>query len=447
MSWFWRGFQSAIFYYISCAPCATYAHQRKRQKASRRAKAEKTIQEQTEAGVYHHPSPFNTNVYWHEEITLGPGPPPQRKGNKDRSKTDSARRLNTGGQGSSAGGSSGVTTLALQSLDGMEEVQQEGLEDDSWNRRRYQRADDVLWGLGSTQEEIDPSTGMPDLNRPTTSESGTYYTARNPAVNDLHPPIVSTQPRQKSETRWMLQPPPPAKVMEGKERANRSRSISGGSYGSTTRASERTSLSRQVSQGRRSQEPRRVPPSNPQTIPIHHNPSQTGSIVPKGQRHDRDYQASSDSDASILTPSRKRRPPPIKVSEELDDPSPHSDNQSRKSRQDRPALATIESSSQNFTTLNTTNLHADDHLSRISSLRPKPTSMKSNSSLHVLQELVPSGSSLNTMAHTPSKEALIRLPSATEDEDRELAFLEVEMRFPGAETFRFPAVDTADGRD
>lgn len=32
MAWFWRGFQSAVFYYVSCAPCSKLAHQRKRHK-------------------------------------------------------------------------------------------------------------------------------------------------------------------------------------------------------------------------------------------------------------------------------------------------------------------------------------------------------------------------------------------------------------------------------
>jgi len=56
-------------------------------------------------------------------------------------------------------------------------------------------------------------------------------------VNDLHPPVVSTAPRSRLETQWMLQPPPRAKVMAGKERASRDRSGTGSTRSS--RASSR----------------------------------------------------------------------------------------------------------------------------------------------------------------------------------------------------------------
>src|SRR5690606_14146322 len=53
-----------------------------------------------------------------------------------------------------------------------------------------------------------------------------FYTApRNPPVNDYHPPVVSSRPAHKDALRWMLQPPPPAKVMEGKVPVTRSASM------------------------------------------------------------------------------------------------------------------------------------------------------------------------------------------------------------------------------
>ena len=153
---------------------------------------------------------------------MGPGPPLKRASNKGKS--DSMRRLNTGGPGSSAGASTADTPRVLSSMDGTtEEVSLEGGTED-WNRRRYQRADEALWGSADLESEPGESIRMTMMGISVRNPSGTFYAARNPAVNDLHPPVVSTPPSCKNETRWMLQPPPSAKVMSGKTPANRSRS-------------------------------------------------------------------------------------------------------------------------------------------------------------------------------------------------------------------------------
>ncbi|KAL8948079.1 MAG: hypothetical protein Q9222_005697 [Ikaeria aurantiellina] len=225
MSWFWRGFQSAVFYYLSCTPCNQLASRRRRRKGAARSKAEKEMDQ----GPYPHPSPFSTNMYWAEEMTLGPGPPQKRerqqKKKRRRDGTFKAaaddRDLVTGSSAETTGTSSADTVVQ-----GVTELEQErrGSGDD-WNRRRYQREDELLWGIDTISEDDDEALRVGD----------SYYTARNPAVNDLHPPVVSTAPRNKIETQWMLQPPPSAKIMEGKVRANRSRSDSGGSNGSSRR--------------------------------------------------------------------------------------------------------------------------------------------------------------------------------------------------------------------
>ncbi|KAL8718757.1 MAG: hypothetical protein Q9225_004154 [Loekoesia sp. 1 TL-2023] len=222
MSWLWRGFQSAVFYYVSCAPCTQLAYRRRRRKGAARLKLEKEMEE----GLYPHPSPFSTNIYWRKEMALGPGPPRKKKDrDKERQQKSRGRGPNEECQrdlvtGSSVGTgtSSADTVVASSSVQGVVEPEQERRSGDDWNRRRYQREDEFLWGIDNVSEVGD-----------------NYCTARNPAVNDLHPPVVSTQPTHRSETRWMLQPPPSAKVMEGKERANRSRSGSGGSNGSSRR--------------------------------------------------------------------------------------------------------------------------------------------------------------------------------------------------------------------
>ena len=66
-----------------------------------------------------------------------------------------------------------------------------------------QREDEVLWG-----------------QKKRSSDKADYYIPRMPPVNDLHPPVASG-PKSRAEVRWMLQPPPSAKVMEGKESPNR----------------------------------------------------------------------------------------------------------------------------------------------------------------------------------------------------------------------------------
>lgn len=208
-------------------------------------------------GLYRHPAPFCTNPYWDEEIVLGPGPP-KRKGDKGGSKNPSTRALNTAGRGSS------VTSSGCLSMDSGSSPtmvpEDRRLSGDDWNRQRYQREDEELWGsethkasqriknalakaessVGSTLRMIEGRLGKGGMSRE--EETSPYLIARNPPVNDLHPPVVSTQ-TSIGATRWMLQPPPSAKIMEGKERANRSRSVS---RGSNRRGGSATSLSRQI---------------------------------------------------------------------------------------------------------------------------------------------------------------------------------------------------------
>ncbi|KAI9874231.1 MAG: hypothetical protein M1830_010041, partial [Pleopsidium flavum] len=244
-----KGIQSAVFYYVSCAPCTKLTYRRKRKAEATRARQDKVALQEEQLGLYPHPSPFSTNIYWHEEMVLGPGPP-LKKGGKDKgSRTGSKRELTTGGQGSSMGSSADTTIVAEG---GSPETGGSRFNRDGWNTKRYQREDEILWGYDISDsggfDDLDgkgqgPSIGLSGMSRSGKASTERYYVARNPAVNDLHPPVVSTQPTHKSETRWMLQPPPSAKIMEGKERANRSRS---GSGGSSRRGGEAMSLGRQV---------------------------------------------------------------------------------------------------------------------------------------------------------------------------------------------------------
>lgn len=188
--------------------------------------------------TYHHPEPTGTNPYWGEEIALGPGPPPRR-----------ARRTNTGngstrgavkvGAHSTVVGQHGSSLNDDQAND--LRLSDDTIDDDTWNLKRYQREDEDLWGLDEAPIPVQQTTsgssssGMGSvlgykMSRPGTSRSGSYYSARAPPVNDLHPPVVSVPYPDAADNRWMLQPPPKASVMSGKERAtHRSRSGSGAS--------------------------------------------------------------------------------------------------------------------------------------------------------------------------------------------------------------------------
>ena len=431
MSWFWRGFQSAVFYYLSCAPCMTYAHQRERAKANRRAKAIKAAQRQTE-GIYVHPSPFDTNVYWHEEMVLGPGPP-QKKGNRDRTKVDSTRRLNTGGQGSSTGASSGDTTLIVQSFDGIQEGDEE--DEEGWNRKRYQRADEHLWGQDDPGTFSYLSLGSSAASKPIVRSSGTFYGSRNPAVNDLHPPVVSTQPTHPNQTRWMLQPPPPARVMEGKERANRSRSTSTVSYSNASRGTGGAMAGRQVSLRQSVEES--IKEGSAKSVSSARPPKdldQSSNL--SGQRHDRDFEPSSDPETSVPTPTKKKRPPPIRVIDEHKRRSARTRSSVAKSR---PKLMTIESSEHTLPESQAKILASSAALSSVY-LDPRSAALPSaSSSLQALQDLIPTGSRLNAKSPNPSQEACIRLPTATAEEVEFLALPEIDSRFPGGESFRFPS--------
>ncbi|KAK2760782.1 hypothetical protein FQN54_002019 [Arachnomyces sp. PD_36] len=217
--WLYRGAQSAVFYYAACTPCVAGLDRKKRKREASRAMRQKEKEREDivtrQPTAFHQPSPFNTNIYWQEEITLGPGPPARRGGIRNGSRSGSRRNVAS---------PSSPPTLSSQSTREVDEpsshipetVPEEGkkrLSGDRWNWIRYQREDEVLWG----GEVKGSSVGLSGRGRADTASSKKYYVAKNPAVNDLHPPVVSG-PSSIAETRWMLQPPPNAKIMAGKVR-------------------------------------------------------------------------------------------------------------------------------------------------------------------------------------------------------------------------------------
>lgn len=327
--------QSVAFYVLSCSTCAKISHKHKTKQQAKKERAEKQQLETEQPGLYRHPSPFSTNPFWNEEIMLGPGPP-KRKGDKNGSKNGSSRALHTSGPGSSV--VSGATSTDAGSSPTMVAADHR-LSGEDWNRKRYQREDEYLWGqkpnasqhtgqkfmdalaragnsVGITDRILGGRLGKGSASKVEEEEEedevGSYYIARNPPLNDLHPPIVSSQPTHKGATSWMLQPPPPAKVMEGKERANRSRSDSGAS---SRRGLDDVDLGRQVNSRlvaarlKRGETPEQEPSSLSLGDPVI---KPKAAIIQGRDRRGRSFSDSSESE-SEGTMKRRRRPPPINI--------------------------------------------------------------------------------------------------------------------------------------
>lgn len=277
--------QSAVFYYLACTPCAKVRHRHKARQQAKKEREEKSQIETRQPGLYQHPSPFNTNPYWDEEIMMGPSLPKKGRGGDVASKNTSQRGLTSAGQDSgittrsslatSHGGPTADTITADTTadttpdaipnaipssaiIDGLGSAPTVVPEEDAdaastalsktasvstgddWNRKRYQREDEELWGheLSRTGHKLMDAIKQAGTSagrfveaklgkeKPVTDTDryNFYYPPKNPPVNDYHPPVVSSKPSHIDGHRWMLQPPPPAKVMEGKVPVSRSAS-------------------------------------------------------------------------------------------------------------------------------------------------------------------------------------------------------------------------------
>ncbi|KAL8700416.1 MAG: hypothetical protein Q9201_005463 [Fulgogasparrea decipioides] len=391
-------------------------------------------------------APFNTNTGWNEEIALGPGPPRKKKDmerqrRRGRDSVEGSQRDLTTGSSARTGTSSADTVVAKNSTEGASEVEQEERGGDDWNRKRYQREDELLWGMDS---DYDDEPG--DQN---------YYIARNPPVNDLHPPVVSTQPTHRSETKWMLQPPPSARIMEGKERANRARSGSGGSNGSNGSSRREVGLGRQLGE-RMMEEKRRkgqAPEARPRMSRGTSYESRSSSNTTQGQRHDRDQYPSRASNESRSSTESLSKPKRAVLPSSINIPTDDSNSSTLSLR------ATATTNTHAIPTkpppqVSLTNPTADDLLpqrpplqtiissANVSKAHPSPTSTllrpsilqtPSASSLRALQELISPSTALNTcrpLSVPPAAVMDVGLPPPDENEDRELILPEVESLWP-----------------
>lgn len=251
--------QSAVFYFLACTPCAKVRH---RQKAKVEAKKEREMKAKLEVdqpGLYRHPSPFATNPYWQQEINMGPSLP-----KKSASKNSSQRGLTSSGKDSEAPSVSECTNVGDSRTNFGDSStvipEDDGLSED-WNcRQGYQREDEELWGQWSGQKFMDAISKAREsagrlmdprkgVEREVTEQARQefYFSPKNPPVNDYHPPVVSSKPPHRAAHQWMLQPPPPAKVMEGKVPVSRA-------FSSSSRSSGRIGQSEEVQLGRLVQE-------------------------------------------------------------------------------------------------------------------------------------------------------------------------------------------------
>jgi len=318
--WWWRGFQSAIFYYVSCAPCAEARYRKKRKRDAVRDRADRDLLEQEMGGqLYRHPSPSSTNPHWLPEIGLGPTMTARGRKKTNTNKTESRRgRSDPTPVHMNASGSDIASSVDLP----RKVIDNRG--DGNANYNQYQREDDELWGSTATDPPLrvylDGSSAHSMPRRPDTARtkdsSSSYHSYCNPPVSDLHPPIAPTI-HSREDVAWMLQPPPTADVMSGKRRPPRSRSDSGGSRPTASSVSLSRQMSNRIIEKRMRTGDSLRPASS-------RNTSGDSSDAPQGQRHDRINENSSTDRIDFAdSPSKreKRRPSPLLLKPESSEES------------------------------------------------------------------------------------------------------------------------------
>ncbi|KAK5129318.1 hypothetical protein LTR08_003598 [Meristemomyces frigidus] len=306
----WRGAQSAIFYYLSCAPCADARVRKQRKREAVRDRADKTLLEQEFGGpLYRQPSPSATNPHWQAEIAMGPT---MTRGKRKTNTTGSQRGLKGSAPQSSNASNIGSSVSLSRKLSGDKH-------DSKLELRRYQRDDEELWGSEVTapplRNHLEGSGGSTQPTKPRkarTKDTSSYQLYRNPQISDLHP-AVATKIHSRDDVAWMLQPPPVANVMSGKERPPRSRSGSGSSRPTTGGG---RSLSRQVSSRLIDQKMRNGEVSAP--MPSCASSGRAPSTT-RDQRVDASNISSNTEHKALAPPlgvREKRRPSPIQVKHE-----------------------------------------------------------------------------------------------------------------------------------
>lgn len=378
--------QSVLFYVVACTPCAKVRHRKKAKVQAKKERLEKARLEAEQPDLYRHPDPFNTNPYWSEEIMMGPALPKKGKARNDANKSE--RGLTSAGvdsgigtrsslaisnAGTSASAQDTPTPAQPRSQTPQSEptaVASSGEEPysptltqtasvstrDDWNLQRYQREDEELWGheLSRTGQKlmdalkqastsagrfVEAKLGMEkEREKHVTDEDrqNFYFTPKNPPVNDYHPPVVSSKPAHRDGHRWMLQPPPSAKVMEGKVPVSRSTSMASMASRRTVATSDGPGLGRLVGEraveakirkGETPDEARPLSTSN-LTKPLSRKTTAGSSARSRSQRtvRSRSHSLSTESEPEGIAEGKPRkrrkprvRPSPIATPQDLSD--------------------------------------------------------------------------------------------------------------------------------
>jgi hypothetical protein len=230
--WFWRGVQSAIFYYVSCSPCIEFQHKKQRRQEAKVTKQE-TVNQQP--GLRRPPRAFETNEEWKEELLMGPGPPKGWQPHpwvKEAQKKNIKRKSGDHKEEEAPMGRPSHERRISAAFENVKDTLRV-LHPEKWNWKRYDREDEWLGGLSTTVtrawDKLAASVGHmgeepnsqthTGRKRANTNESDNFDYTRlhHPPVNDLHPPVVSSLPLNTNEAAWMVLPPPSAAVMAGKK--------------------------------------------------------------------------------------------------------------------------------------------------------------------------------------------------------------------------------------
>ncbi|KAK3394781.1 hypothetical protein B0H63DRAFT_57790 [Podospora didyma] len=361
--------QSFIFYLLACTPCSNIRHRQKARNNAKKERQEKMRIVLEQPHLYQHPDPFHTNPYWSEEIRMGPTLPTKRRGGggDGANKSTVQRGLvipSRDGVVSEGSGSSGVIsstevngtlpskppptaaglnpeprnrpTTTAPDEDAMSPTLSKTVSmstNDDWNLKPYQREDEELWGneLSRTGQKFMDALKQASTTAGRFVESklgiekqvteddrhNFYFAPKNPPVNEYHPPVVRSKPAHKDALRWMLQPPPSAKVMEGKVPVSRSSSMISSASRRTVATSDRQSLGRLV--GEKSFEAKRRKGETPNEGDFHSQVSlnrtrsrrapTTSTVRTRSRRTARSNSLSTDSEDSYEGFSQRRRRP------------------------------------------------------------------------------------------------------------------------------------------
>ncbi|KAK5108379.1 hypothetical protein LTR62_008335 [Meristemomyces frigidus] len=188
-----RGIQSALFYYLSCAPYHSRRHRHARLQEAKRDQADREqlaaempeLFQQQQASGYWYSTPGTTNPGWQAEIDAGPMPP-ARKGRQGHKRTEGAGAVDVWAGEKYAGAGESRTATAGPNA----------------KRARIERSEEETVLTKPPRARLPPAPG-------------------NPAINEMHPPTVTKFTRD--EIAWVREPLPTADVMMSKPRRRRRR--------------------------------------------------------------------------------------------------------------------------------------------------------------------------------------------------------------------------------